>query len=1185
MRKLFIGLGIFIFLLIGAAWFLPGLIPASVYKDKIQTQVSAALGRDVTIGGDVKLSILPVIRANAQNVTIANADGFSERPLAKMSSLQAKVKLIPLLKKQVEITQFTLVDPTISLEKNKDGLVNWVFGDSEQVKQAPKPAETNRPFARDGRYGDLQLALGTFSLKNGNIHYVDDQAGKTYDLEDVNMRLSMPGMDKVLSAKGNLVFNKIATDIDINLDTPKAFLDGNQAPFAAAIKSELLSISAKGEFTASNIITFIADVDADIPSVAKLDDLLGIQNPYGALTEKAKLKGKLSFDGTDLRGENTIVSLASDILSNDFTGNFVAGPTPSASGDLKVNITDVKALTDLLGLSSAQTALIDTVNLSTSLSSDGQITHAQNIDATLTGKSINAAYKGAADFNKALSLNGSFDTKITSVASLVKALDLQNIKGIELAESVVVKGNVKGGLDALSLSQIDFTSNSADLNANYKGAVTTGKTIKLNGLFSAKSPAIAPMAAKAGFTDIAGLSTLGNLDVSGKISGSPEALNISNLDFKTQGAGLNASYQGSISTGKALALNGNFAATSPNIAALVASSGFKDITGINALGDLDVSGTVSGAPGAITINDLDFKTTSDTLTASYVGTINTGETTSLNGRFNASGASLKALSAQAGFAFPYADAMKKFALSGNLTGTKDALNIKDLQATLSEGILNLTFSGSAVTGKNLSYSGQLETNVPSVRELAALGGTKLPASTNKGQIYGPFTLSGLAKGSAKNINFSNAKMVFDDTVGTGKFDVDLTAKPNITGDMTLQGLDLRPYQAAMIAQNTTGKIQPWSEEPLNLSFLNMFDGRFVLTTPHILMSSLSLGESQLTSVLSNGVLTTKIPKVSLYGGQGKLDMTLDARNPVTKVALDFTLEDMDGKGFLAAAAGFTKLTGRTGTAMKIRGQGRSQAEIMRSLNGDGNFELAEGVVSGIDLEQFVTGLDSAFTQRALPAGIGSNFSTPYERLNGLFSIDNGVVTIGKFALNANTARAEGGGKLDIGNQSVDFSLRPRLVGGKGLAGFGIPIRLSGKFGSISAGLDTNLLGDIVAARAKAELQNQLTDKVGGGLGGVLGSVLGTPPSPPANTPTAPSGGQQPTAPTTAPPVQEQKPQDPLNDLLGGLLGTNEPEPQPATPPANTQPADPQKADPKKEDPKKKEVDPLEKALSDLFGGD
>jgi AsmA protein len=1178
MRKLFIGLGIFICLLIGAAWFLPGLVPASVYKDTIQTQVSAALGRDVTIGGDVKLSILPVIRANAQNVTIANAEGFSDRPLAQMSSLQAKIKLIPLLKKQVEITQFTLVDATISLEKNKAGLVNWVFGDSEQVEQAPQPTEANQPFARDGRYDDMQVTLGTFSLKNGNIHYIDDQTGTKHDLEDVNMRLSMPGMDKVLSAKGNLVFNKIATDIDINLDTPKAFLDGKRAPFSAAIKSELMSISAKGEFTASHIITFTADVDADIPSVAKLDDLLGISNPYSALTETAKLKGKLSFDGTDLRGENTIVSLASDILRNDFTGDFVAGAQPSASGDLKVNITDVKALTDLLGLSSAQTALIDTVKLSTTLTSDGQVTHAQNIDATLKGKLIDAGYKGSADFDKALSLNGSFNTEITSVATLVKALDLKDIKGVELVENIAAQGNVTGGLDALSLSQITFTSSSADLTTSYKGAVTTGKTIKLDGLFSAKSPAIAPMAAKAGFADIAGLNTLGNLDVSGKISGSSNALNISNLDFKTQGTGLNASYQGSISTGKGLALNGNFAATSPNIAALVASSGFKDITGINALGDLDVSGTVSGTPGALTANDLNFKTTSDTLTASYVGTINVGETTSLKGRFSASGASLKALSAQAGFAFPYADAMKKFALSGNLNGTKEALNIQDLQATLSEGILNLTFSGSAVTGKNLSYTGQLVTNVRSIRELAALGGTTLPANTDKGQIYGGFSLSGMAKGSAKNINFSNANMVFDDTIGAGKFNIDLTAKPNITGDMTLQGLDLRPYQAAMYAQNTTGKIQPWSEEPLNLSFLNLFDGRFVLTTPNILMSSLSLGESELTSVISNGVLTTKIPKVSLYGGQGKLDMTLDARNPVTKVALDFTLEDMDGKGFLAAAAGFTKLTGRTGTAMKIRGQGRSQAEIMRSLNGNGNFELAEGVVSGIDLEQFVTGLDSAFTQRALPAGIGSNFVTPYERLNGLFSIDNGVVTIGKFALNANTARAEGGGKLDIGNQSVDFSLRPRLVNGKGLAGFGIPIRLSGKFGSISAGLDTNLLGDIVAARAKAELQNQLTDKVGGDLGGVLGSILGTPPSsltPPATTPTPASNGQQQPAPT-----QAQQPKDPLADLLGGLLGTD-PEPQPATPPANVQ----QPEGPKKEEPKKKEVDPLEKALNDLFGGD
>ena len=68
--------------------------------------------------------------------------------------------------------------------------------------------------------------------------------------------------------------------------------------------------------------------------------------------------------------------------------------------------------------------------------------------------------------------------------------------------------------------------------------------------------------------------------------------------------------------------------------------------------------------------------------------------------------------------------------------------------------------------------------------------------------------------------------------------------------------------------------------------------------------------------------------------------------------------------------------------MSITGAGRSQAEIMRSLNGDGNFELAEGIVSGVDIGQFVSNLNSiqsVIGAGTLPAGIGPSYTTPFKK--------------------------------------------------------------------------------------------------------------------------------------------------------------------------------------------------------------
>lgn len=899
MRKIFIGFIILAILLLGTAFILTSLIPASAYKNKIEQQASATLGRDVKIKGDVKLSIFPSLRANAQTVSIANAPGFSDRPFASMDSLQANIKLLPLLKKQVEITKFTLINPKISLEKTKNGTVNWAFGDQD----TPAKPELGKAFARDGRYTDLQISLGTFTLKNGKIDYVDATLGKTSSLNSVNLTMTMPGIDKPLTAKGDLVFNDTPITIDTHLETPKAFLNGQSAPFFINLKSDLISLTADGKFTPSNAITFDIAFEADIPSVSKLDTMLGIENPYDTLTESAKLNGKLSFDGNILTGTDTDISLHSDIMSTSFSGDFTTNTQPTASGDLAMGIKDLQALQQVLGMDIPQIRGLNTLDLTMKLTSDGAATTGNDIKMDVNGKSLNAQYTGNATFNAGLSFDGRLQASSPSVTSLF-----------------------------------------ADL-----------------GLFT----------------------------------------------------------------------------------------------------------------------DLDMK------------------------------------------AVPMAKALGKFNISSDVTGPVDALKLQNIDLALTEGLLNVTFSGSASTGETLRYDGHLNTDIPSLRQLAALGGTELPASTSQGEIYGPFSLSGQASGTTRQINFTDAELKLDHIVGTGKFSTDLRgAKPLLGGELDLQGLDLRPYMAA---QNPTGEVQPWSEEPLNLAALNMFDANFILNTPNILVGRITLGQSQIKTSVKNGVLTTNIPNVSLYSGRGNLDMTLDATKNVPQIALDFTLNDMDGKGFLGAAAGFTKLTGNTGTSMSFRGAGRSQAEMMRSLNGSGNFELAEGVLSGVDIAQFVGGLETALQQGALPQGIGSKYTTPFNRLAGLFSVKNGVVSVGNFGLSSGTIRADGKGSLDLGQQMIDFSLRPRLKEGSGLASFGIPIRLQGSFGNVSAGLDTNLLTQIISARAKSQLQNEISKKVGGDVGALLGNLLGsgTSSQDPEKTP---KDGEK-----------KQK-EDPVDKILKGLFG-------------------------------------------------
>ena len=78
------------------------------YKDMITAQVEKQTGRDFDIEGDISLSVFPWVGIQVEGVELANAEGFSEEPFARMSQLDVKVMLLPLLSKELQVDKIRL---------------------------------------------------------------------------------------------------------------------------------------------------------------------------------------------------------------------------------------------------------------------------------------------------------------------------------------------------------------------------------------------------------------------------------------------------------------------------------------------------------------------------------------------------------------------------------------------------------------------------------------------------------------------------------------------------------------------------------------------------------------------------------------------------------------------------------------------------------------------------------------------------------------------------------------------------------------------------------------------------------------------------------------------------------------------------------------------------------------------
>jgi len=1060
MKKLFIGIFLIGALFIAAIIALPRLISSDAYKDKIQTQLSKELGRDIVIKGDVSVSVFPVLKAQTGRITIANAAGFQAEHLAQMDGLDARVKLLPLLSRKIEISKFSLLNPVIELEKKADGTANWTFSASEN--QITDTSTEKRPFKRDGRYQELDPQIGKFSIENASIRYRDAATRTSHTLSNANLGFTLPSLAAPVTLKGDLIFDGTPIDLNILLKSPRSFLDGQLTPVEIYAKTDFAKIDAKGEFLASPELAFNVKLDGNIDDVARIKALLPNDVPnrdYLDLAKTVKIAGNYSYDGTLFTANNAEFSLLGTDLDAHYTGDITLADTPVLNGTLKSNIRNVPKIAKLLDQNIDGIEQIKTLDLSADMKAQGKGFSASNIKADVTGTGILASFKGQGSFADPLSLNGSFTANIDGLPRLLSALK-QDI----------------------------------------------------------------PQAATIEKLDISGTLSLRDKDI---------AIDISNL--KTTSETLQARYVGKVSkTGDIIAAAGNFEADIASMSRLNQLADLK-ITQADAIGSIASKGLIHYDGNKTSFTDLKVDILDGALNGNFQGSGAYDKAISLNGAFSVDVPSTQALATAAKIDTPYARSIGKLSSSGTLALNGDRFSLTGLNADLKDGQLNGSFSGEVTKTNDISVTGTLEADIPSLRALAKNTGTELPASTPAGAIYERFKIAGRVSGTPQNIVFKDATLAFDEITGTGQFSVKtLSNTPFVNGRLALNGLDLRPYMASYAAQNPTGDIQPWSQTPLNVSMLKVLDGDFKVSTPNIVTDRLSLEKSDITAKLSGGKLTANFPNISLYGGIGNMRATVNAASSVPEIDMTFDLAQLQSNSFLKAVAGFAQITGTAGTQLKITGRGLSQADIMRSLRGGGDFKVLNGKISGVDVSQFVSGIDQALTSRSLPAGLGPTYQTAFRDLIAAITIENGIAKIQNFNLNGPGVSATGGGQMNLGAQSVDFSLRPRLTGdkAKGLAGFGIPIRLQGTFGSIKAGLDTDMLGQIVAERAQARARQEaaklITKNVGGSAGQILGSVLGTSQPTTASTPSSalPQG-------TSTPPASTE---EAITGLLGGILG-------------------------------------------------
>ena len=332
-------------LIIGAAVLVPMFVDVGKYLPDIEVMVTRHTGRSFSMGDDIKLSLFPWAGVRLSDLTLGNPEGFEDKPMITVKSFEARVKVLPLFSKQIQVDKFIVASPSISLVKNKAGQGNWEnigpsdSGGSDQGDPTQSTAPSQETSAKTQTNStDLpieSLIVDRFAVINGFLSYVDKGSGLSKKISDLNLDLSGVSLDKAIDIT-----------LGANVDGKPISLTGTAGPvgknpgatdidFDLMVKAlDQLALSLKGRLI-KPMTEQAVDLSVDLAPFSPKKLFVALDQPFPMETSDASALDTLSLKAL-VKGSAKAVSVSDGVLVlDDSTMNFSAQARAFEKPDLK----------------------------------------------------------------------------------------------------------------------------------------------------------------------------------------------------------------------------------------------------------------------------------------------------------------------------------------------------------------------------------------------------------------------------------------------------------------------------------------------------------------------------------------------------------------------------------------------------------------------------------------------------------------------------------------------------------------------------------------------------------------------------------------------------------------------------------------------------------------------------------
>ncbi len=350
-------IGMAVVLIVAAIILVPMFVDLNDHKDRIIYEVKKATGRDLSINGEIGLSVFPRFALDLNGLSLSNAAGFAQPEFAAVKHVQVRVNMIPLLFRQTLEADTIVIDSlALNLAKSKQGVTNW-----EDMLGKAKPSEgESLPTGEETKPGGvLAFTIGGVTIHDAQVLWDDQSTGERYEVANLNLETGeiAPGRSVDISFNTELESRKPEMKGQLGL-TGRLLVDDEHA----VISLDDLSLDAKvaGEGLPSNGVE--GHLEADIRYDQKNDviDVKDLLVRSGVLSMKGSVEGHALRDNPQLSGAVMLEPFSPREWMKKFGLPVPETADPGVLGSLELS-TDFKAGVDSAQLSKLQLKLDQTV--------------------------------------------------------------------------------------------------------------------------------------------------------------------------------------------------------------------------------------------------------------------------------------------------------------------------------------------------------------------------------------------------------------------------------------------------------------------------------------------------------------------------------------------------------------------------------------------------------------------------------------------------------------------------------------------------------------------------------------------------------------------------------------------------------------------------------------------------------